>query len=91
MDKNSFTNAGAAEETRVSEAESTLAIMERLETGSTIVALIGTGQEINRGEAGIKEWIKALEWCVAELPRAQCGGRRASSCTTCVRAREAAG
>ena len=46
---------------RVSEAESTLAIMERLETGSTIVALIGTGQEINRGEAGIKEWIKALE------------------------------
>ena len=46
---------------QVSEAESTLAIMERLETGSTIVALIGTGQEINRGEAGIKEWIKALE------------------------------
>jgi hypothetical protein len=46
---------------RVSEAESTLAIMERLETGATIVALIGTGQEINRGEAGIKEWIKALE------------------------------
>ena len=48
-------------EVQVSEAESTLAIMERLETGSTIIALIGTGQEINRGEAGIKEWIKALE------------------------------
>jgi hypothetical protein len=35
--------------------------MERLEGGATVVALIGTGQEINRGEAGIKEWIKALE------------------------------
>jgi len=46
---------------RVSEAESTLSIMERLDGGATIVALIGTGQEINRGEAGIKEWIKALE------------------------------
>ena len=46
---------------QVSEAESTLSIMERLEDGATIVALIGTGQEINRGEAGIKEWIKALE------------------------------
>jgi hypothetical protein len=46
---------------RVSEAESTLSIMERLEGGATVVALIGTGQEINRGEAGIKEWIKALE------------------------------
>lgn len=45
----------------VSEADSTLSIMERLDSGSTIVALIGTGQEINRGEAGIKEWIKALE------------------------------
>lgn len=45
----------------VSEADSTLSIMERLDSGSTIVALVGTGQEINRGEAGIKEWIKALE------------------------------
>jgi len=45
----------------VSEADSTLSIMERLNSGSTIVALVGTGQEINRGEAGIKEWIKALD------------------------------
>lgn len=45
----------------VSEADSTLSIMERLDSGSTIVALVGTGQEINRGEAGIEEWIKALE------------------------------
>lgn len=45
----------------VSEADSTLSIMERLDSGSTIVALVGTGQEINRGEAGIKEWIRALE------------------------------
>ncbi|MBK7141877.1 MAG: DUF2075 domain-containing protein [bacterium] len=47
-----------------------LDIMERCPQWSVIVALIGNGQEIHRGEAGLAEWGKALgerssKWNVA--------------------------
>jgi hypothetical protein len=44
-------------------AQSSLAleIMSRCENWAVIVAIVGEGQEINRGEAGIEEWFRALE------------------------------
>ncbi len=42
-----------------------LSVMDRRPDWCVVVALIGEGQEINRGEAGIAEWIRALQ---SELP-----------------------
>ncbi len=51
-----------------SEPEMLLDIMERHDDWAVIVALVGGGQEINRGEAGLSEWGRALvdhpEWVV---------------------------
>lgn len=44
-----------------SEAEIVLSAMERVSPWSVLIALVGEGQEINRGEAGLGEWIRALE------------------------------
>lgn len=44
-----------------SEPEFLIGYMDRHETWATIVCLVGEGQEINRGEAGIKEWFSALK------------------------------
>ena len=44
-----------------SEPEVILEIMDRHEEWAVIVALIGDGQEINTGEAGLREWGRALE------------------------------
>ena len=44
-----------------SEAQITLEIMSRTKDWSVVIALVGEGQEINTGEAGIAEWTKALE------------------------------
>jgi hypothetical protein len=43
-----------------SEPAMILDIMERVANWATIVALVGGGQEINSGEAGLSEWGKAL-------------------------------
>ena len=43
-----------------SEPEILLQIMDRHPDWSAIVALVGSGQEINRGEAGLSEWGRAL-------------------------------
>ncbi len=55
-----------------SEAGVTLDIMSRAEGWSVVIALVGSGQEINSGEAGIKPWIEALEsrpeWVVVTSP-----------------------
>ncbi|WP_448586928.1 DNA/RNA helicase domain-containing protein [Thermaurantiacus sp.] len=37
-----------------------LSVMNRHEGAATVVCLVGEGQEINRGEAGIGAWIEAL-------------------------------
>jgi hypothetical protein len=44
-----------------SEAEMMLEIMSRHKDWSAIVALVGGGQEINTGEAGLPEWGKIIE------------------------------
>ena len=57
-----------------SEPEMLLRALDRRTDWSVLIALIGNGQEINRGEAGISEWGRALEsefshWHVLLPPR----------------------
>lgn len=56
-----------------SEAQLVLEIMSRCEGWSVIVALIGEGQEIHKGEAGLAEWMRAIQaqsgsWQVVASP-----------------------
>ena len=58
----------------VSEAAFLIWSLDQREDWATIVCLVGGGQEINTGEAGISEWIKALNgqfshWKVYISPR----------------------
>jgi len=58
----------------MSEPEFLISVMDRHLDWCTIVCLVGGGQEINTGEAGISEWIEALEsrfhgWVVHVSPR----------------------
>ncbi|MFB3917741.1 MAG: DNA/RNA helicase domain-containing protein [Terriglobales bacterium] len=56
----------------LSEPEMILQIMDRHKDWAVIVALVGGGQEINRGEAGLAEWGRALanfsHWQVVASP-----------------------
>ena len=45
----------------MSEPEFLLSVMDRHEDWCAIVCLVGGGQEINTGEAGISEWLRAIE------------------------------
>jgi hypothetical protein len=45
----------------MSEPEFLISVMDRHPDWCTVVCLVGGGQEINTGEAGISEWIDALE------------------------------
>jgi hypothetical protein len=45
----------------MSEPEFLLSVMDRHEHWCAIICLVGGGQEINTGEAGIEEWLRALE------------------------------
>ena len=45
----------------MSEPEFLLGVMDRHTTWCTIICLIGGGQEINGGEAGMSEWMAALQ------------------------------
>jgi hypothetical protein len=75
-------SAGAVErEHKVlrSEPAMVLDIMERVPGWATVVALVGGGQEINTGEAGLAEWGRALSerdtsWTVLASPEALAGG-----------------
>lgn len=58
----------------MSEPEFLINVMDRHKDWCTVVCLIGGGQEINIGEAGISEWINALatrftRWAVHVSPR----------------------
>lgn len=44
-----------------SEPEFLLSVMDRHDDWCAIICLVGGGQEINTGEAGIEEWLRALE------------------------------
>jgi hypothetical protein len=62
-----------------SEPEMLLRIMERHEDWALVVALVGGGQEINDGEAGLEEWGRALagsskEWIIHASPEVLKGG-----------------
>ncbi len=63
----------------ISEPEMVLQIMDRHPGWAAIIALVGGGQEINDGEAGLAEWGKALKlkyshWRVLISPEAINGG-----------------
>lgn len=45
----------------MSEPEFLLSVMDRHNDWCAIICLVGGGQEINTGEAGIEEWLRALE------------------------------
>jgi hypothetical protein len=58
-----------------SEAALILEIMSRCEGWSVVVALVGEGQEIYKGEAGLPEWRRAIEsrggeWQIVASPHA---------------------
>jgi hypothetical protein len=62
-----------------SEPEMLLNIMERHQDWAAIIALVGGGQEINDGEAGLEEWGSALanrskEWTIYASPEVLRGG-----------------
>lgn len=70
----------------ISEPEMALKIMDRHQEWAVIVALVGGGQEINEGEAGIAEWGKALRanyphWKVLASPEALSGGESVAGAT----------
>jgi len=62
----------------VSEPEMILRVMDRHPDWAVIIALVGGGQEIHEGEAGLSEWGKALQsfanWEVLASPEALAGG-----------------
>jgi hypothetical protein len=63
-----------------SEPEMLLRIMERHHDWSVVVALVGGGQEINDGEAGLEEWGRALseaskDWLIYASPEVLEGGQ----------------
>ena len=62
-----------------SEPEMLLRIMERHQDWAVVVALVGGGQEINDGEAGLEEWGRALigatrNWVIYASPEVLEGG-----------------
>ncbi len=62
-----------------SEPEMLLKIMERHENWAVVIALVGGGQEINTGEAGLEEWGRSLAsagkpWTIHASPEALNGG-----------------
>lgn len=62
----------------ISEPEMVLKIMDRHADWSVVIALVGGGQEIHEGEAGLAEWGQALQsyprWRVLASPEAIAGG-----------------
>ncbi len=62
----------------ISEPETMLSIMDRHPDWAVLVALVGGGQEIHNGEAGLAEWGRTLRdkfphWRVAVSPKALTG------------------
>lgn len=49
------------EDFNMSEPEYLISVMDRHEDWCTIICLIGGGQEINTGEAGVSEWLSSLK------------------------------
>ncbi len=69
-----------------SEPELTLEIMDRHEDWAAVVALVGGGQEIHTGEAGLAEWGRALaqhypHWQIRVSPEVLSGGESVAGST----------
>jgi hypothetical protein len=64
----------------MSEPEFLLSVMDRHDDWCAIICLIGGGQEINTGEAGVDEWLRALERSFPHW-RAHLPARLQHSCT----------
>ncbi|NHJ33268.1 MAG: DUF2075 domain-containing protein, partial [Asgard group archaeon] len=67
-----------------SEPELMISIMERHKEWVVIICLIGTGQEIHTGEAGLSEWGKTIEskyrdWVIFTSPEALCNPLKSSN------------
>lgn len=54
-------NKKGVDDFNMSEPEYLISVMDRHEDWCTIVCLIGGGQEINTGEAGVSEWVESLK------------------------------
>jgi hypothetical protein len=62
----------------ISEPETMLSIMDRHQDWAVLIALVGGGQEIHDGEAGLAEWGRTLRdkfphWIVAASPQSLAG------------------
>ena len=51
----------------MSEPEFLISVMDRHQDWCMVICLIGGGQEINAGEAGLTEWFSALQQEFSEL------------------------
>ncbi|RMF16712.1 MAG: DUF2075 domain-containing protein [Alphaproteobacteria bacterium] len=63
----------------MSEPEFLISVMDRHKDWCVIVCLVGGGQEINTGEAGLREWLSALDerfrgWDIYASDRLEAGG-----------------
>ena len=56
-----FMRRRRSQDFKISEPEFLISCMDRHKDWSVIVCLVGGGQEINTGEAGISEWLNSLE------------------------------
>lgn len=79
QEKNRKEYEDRGENWHISEPEMILKIMDRHQNWSFIVALVGAGQEIHEGEAGLSEWGRALvkypHWRILISPEALKGGK----------------
>ncbi len=79
----------------ISEPEMVLKIMDRHQDWAAVIALVGGGQEIHDGEAGLGEWGKALSkyphWKVLVSPEALKGGESVGGTSLFVGEWQAAG
>ena len=77
-EKNQKEHKDRNEKWHLSEPAMILEIMDRHKDWATIVALVGAGQEIHEGEAGLSEWGRAIakypHWRVLVSPVALKGG-----------------
>lgn len=62
----SFMKRRKGKEFHLSEPEFLISCMDRHKDWAVIVCLVGGGQEINTGEAGIREWLSSIERSFSE-------------------------
>jgi len=61
----------------MSEPEFLLSVMDRHDSWCAVICLVGSGQEINKGEGGIAEWLRAIRGRYKNDWRVYCPERQA--------------